>query len=289
MSQAPASIGSVPDTSFLMAVFRAVESSRPDALFKDPFAELLAGDRGYELQQSQPGGGKRGSLSYTVRTVVLDEMIAEAVTDGYDSVLSLGAGLDARPFRLVLPPDLLWVEADLAPVIAYKQGMLARYRPNCHLESYAVDVGDAKARQKLLDRVVSSSGRALVLTEGLLAYLDADQVSHLAQELAARRTFQRWLTDLATPYAQKAMQKKIERLQDVGGSWLKFAPPEGVAFFADSGWRETEFCSLLEEGLRRKRTPMPRLFGTLLKRIASPTGWRTLCRMAGGVHVLSRA
>lgn len=36
----------VSDTARWVAVYRAWESARPDALFHDPFAQRLAGDRG---------------------------------------------------------------------------------------------------------------------------------------------------------------------------------------------------------------------------------------------------
>jgi O-methyltransferase involved in polyketide biosynthesis len=37
-------IRDISDTARWMAVFRARESERPDAVFKDPFAQALAGD-----------------------------------------------------------------------------------------------------------------------------------------------------------------------------------------------------------------------------------------------------
>jgi O-methyltransferase involved in polyketide biosynthesis len=51
------------------------------------------------------------------RTKIIDDAIAEAVTDGCDRVLNLAAGLDTRPYRRDLSPELTWVEADL-PVLA---------------------------------------------------------------------------------------------------------------------------------------------------------------------------
>jgi O-methyltransferase involved in polyketide biosynthesis len=37
-------IENVSDTAFWIAHYRAVESARPDALFRDPLAALLAGE-----------------------------------------------------------------------------------------------------------------------------------------------------------------------------------------------------------------------------------------------------
>jgi O-methyltransferase involved in polyketide biosynthesis len=42
-------IGNVSDTARWVAVYRAMETARPDAIFRDPFAERLAGERGLEI------------------------------------------------------------------------------------------------------------------------------------------------------------------------------------------------------------------------------------------------
>jgi O-methyltransferase involved in polyketide biosynthesis len=38
-------IQNVSDTAFMVAVYRAMESERPDALFHDPLVRKLAGER----------------------------------------------------------------------------------------------------------------------------------------------------------------------------------------------------------------------------------------------------
>ena len=45
-------IRNISDTALLAAVYRARESERPNALFDDPFARRLAGDRGEEIARS---------------------------------------------------------------------------------------------------------------------------------------------------------------------------------------------------------------------------------------------
>src|ERR1700683_3089968 len=52
-------IRNVSDTARLVAVDRAVESERPDALFRDPFARRLAGERGARIAKSNPLGGPK--------------------------------------------------------------------------------------------------------------------------------------------------------------------------------------------------------------------------------------
>ena len=39
----------ISDTALWVAYFRARETQRPDGLFRDPYAEKLAGPKGYEI------------------------------------------------------------------------------------------------------------------------------------------------------------------------------------------------------------------------------------------------
>jgi O-methyltransferase involved in polyketide biosynthesis len=68
------------------------------------------------------------------RTKLIDDAIAEAITNGCDRVLNLAAGLDTRPHRLELPADFTWVEADLP-------NLLADQVPRGRLTRTAVDLG----------------------------------------------------------------------------------------------------------------------------------------------------
>src|SRR5256886_5078876 len=143
----------VSDTARWVALYRAMESERPDALFHDPFARKLAGERGERILASMRKG-RAWAWPMIVRTAVMDELILRAIQrDGVGTVLNLAAGLDTRPYRLPLPPALRWVEADFPDVIAYKQEQLARQRPACALERVGIDLTDLAGRRALFERL----------------------------------------------------------------------------------------------------------------------------------------
>ena len=50
------SIENVSDTARWVAVYRAMETERPDALFRDPWGRRLAGVKGKEIVRGLPGG-----------------------------------------------------------------------------------------------------------------------------------------------------------------------------------------------------------------------------------------
>ncbi len=95
MNQHASPIRNISDTARSVAFYRALESERVDALFRDPFARRLAGARGEEIAAAMPTG-QRHTWPYPVRTYLFDQFITEQVQQGADLVVNLAAGLDAR-------------------------------------------------------------------------------------------------------------------------------------------------------------------------------------------------
>jgi methyltransferase (TIGR00027 family) len=98
-------IRNISDTALWVAVFRARETERNGALFRDPYARKLAGERGEQIAKSMQAG-QRYEWPYTARTVRFDQIISEQIKQGADMVINLAAGLDTRPYRMDLPSSL---------------------------------------------------------------------------------------------------------------------------------------------------------------------------------------
>jgi methyltransferase (TIGR00027 family) len=246
-------IRNISDTALWVAVFRARESERPDAVFRDPYAKRLAGARGEQIAQAIQFAQKN-AWSFVARTWIIDQIVTQGVAQGVDQVINLAAGLDARPYRLALPPSLRWVEVDLAPLIAYKEQMLGGEKPACRLERVALDLADRAVRARLFARLGAAARRTLVVTEGLLVYLSPEEAGALAIDLAAQPSFERWIIDLTTPPLLRMMQRQIGSTLNEARSPLKFSPPEGPAFFEPFGWQPLEVHSFLHVATRLKRT-----------------------------------
>ena len=243
-------IRNVSDTALWVAIYRAMESERKDALFHDPYARRLGGQRGEAIAASM--GGKSMNWPIVVRTVVLDEIVLRCVQQGAATVLNLAAGLDTRPYRLDLPSTVRWLHVDLPDMIEYFRSGMADANPTCALEFIAADLREADARRVVFERA-AAHGPVLVITEGLLIYLESEQVVDLACDL--RRAGTRWwLTDLASPRLLRLMERRWQPKLTAGNAPFRFGPAEGTAFFNPFGWRETEFRSTWTEALRLKRT-----------------------------------
>jgi methyltransferase (TIGR00027 family) len=272
-------VRSVSDTARWVAMYRAMETARPDALFRDPYARQLAGDRGEEMVRLIPRA-RDNAWAMIVRTAVFDEIILRAVQcDGVDVVLNLAAGLDVRPYRLPLPPTLRWIDVDLPEILAYKQEVMAGERPACVVETVPADLSDTAVRRALFARVAAGAQRVFVVTEGLLVYLPREQVAALATDLLQTARMDWWLVDLASRGVLRLMQRRWQPAL-AGGAQMQFAPPEGPAFFERLGWRVAEFRLSLEEAHRLHREmAMAWLFRPLgrldTRRPQERSKWRT--------------
>ncbi len=121
----------------------------------------------------------------------IDEFLLHELEDGaVDCVLSPGAGLDARPWRLSLPSTLHWIEVDFAPILDYKHSLMNDVAPHCRLERLVADVNVQADRHRVLEAAQAQSSRVLLLTEGLLFYLPAETVRALA---AKTMGYSRWI------------------------------------------------------------------------------------------------
>jgi methyltransferase (TIGR00027 family) len=274
-------VSNVSDTARWVATYRAEESARPDALFKDPFAQRLAGDQGRAIAKAASRHMRNG-WPIIVRTKVIDDLLAECIRGGADRVLNLAAGLDSRPYRLSLPPSLTWIEADLPAMVEEKERLFEGEKPACSLTREKVDLADDRARTEFLDGATRGAEKAVVLTEGLLAYLTDDVVRGMSTALRERGSVAWWIFDLASRGVLDMMRKGMREHLD--NAPMHFAPANGVAFFEALGWRVLDVRSSLREAAHLRRLPwqlwIARLFPDANPRDLGPrTRWSGIVRL----------
>lgn len=208
--------------------------------------------------------------SVALRTIVIDDYVLEGIQRGVDAVLNLGAGLDTRPYRLDLPPDFDWYEADFPPVMDFKTGMLKDDHPVCRLHRRALDVTRPSERKQLFEEVNAAHKKVLVLTEGVIIYLPEPEVASLAKALHEEEHFQYWIVDYFSPLLWKFMERgqMFKRIKE--NAPFQFRPDDWEGFFAGHHWPLKEMRYLGDESRRRGRAlPAPwilRIIAPLLPR-----------------------
>jgi len=247
-------IRNISDTALLAAVYRARENEHPKALFRDPFARRLAGERGQEIAKSL-AFSEKNAWSWFTRTYLFDQFIIKCLQQGCDTVINLAAGLDARPYRLALPASLKWIEVDLPEITDYKEELLRDEKPACRLERVRLDLADLNGRRELFKLVAKEARQALIISEGLVIYLSFEEVGSLATDLAAQEQFRYWVLDIVSPALLKMLRKKMGKAFDEAAAPFKFAPPDGPEFFNRFGWRTAGARSVWHTAGQLKRLP----------------------------------
>jgi methyltransferase (TIGR00027 family) len=209
MSPTHGEITHVSDTALMVAACRALESESDDGFVNDPFAARLAGDRGFAILSAQPHP-EMMRFGVGIRSRFLDELLLDALASNpIATVLNVGCGLDTRPWRLELPPDLRWIEADFPDMLDYKDSLMSAETPRCRRERITADLNDAAQRRTLY--AAAGSAPALIITEGLLMYLPAATVESLAAEASAQCGIAHWIADIATSGFSKAINMDTNR------------------------------------------------------------------------------
>jgi methyltransferase (TIGR00027 family) len=252
----------VAETARWTAAERARESARPDRLFDDPLAAALAGKEGLALAERMRRDGVFDNPGFAVRTRYFDDVILNSVSVRGSplQVVDVAAGMDARPYRLTLPADLVWYELDQPELLALKERVLTEVgaRPRCARRAVGVDLTTEWAGP-LCAAGFDPARPAVWLLEGLLPYLTPAAVYRLLDvitELSASGS--ELLADtigqsiLDTP----RMRPLHDRLAEEGTSWQFGTDEPEDELFAPRGWRAD--ASLISEiGTRLGRWPWP--------------------------------
>jgi O-methyltransferase involved in polyketide biosynthesis len=172
---------------------------------------------------------------------------------------------------------------DLPEILEEKERVLEGEHPACRLERVELDLADVQARRALFGRIGSEAGKVLVLCEGLLIYLGADEVAALARDLAAPPSFRRWGVDLASPGLLRMVQRSYATQSESSVMTMRFGPAEGPPFFEPYGWTAVEVHSILKTAARMRRVGLGM---RLLARLPESQGrqgarpWSAVCLLA---------
>ena len=248
-------IHDVSDTAMWIAAYRALESERPDAVFKDALARKLAGPRGFAMVSSTPYSDAM-AFAMVARTTGIDRLVHSALEKGVDTVINLGAGLDTRPYRMMLPSTLPWIEVDFPDTISYKNEVLKKDRPVCELRRTPCDLSHAEERRALFKKLGGESKNALVITEGVIGYLTNEQAAQLSEDLYSIPSFRYWIMDYSQGRLRKnRMSRKLKKkLQHAP---LQFTDTQPLKFFGRHGWKVNENIHILDEADRiGRKLPM---------------------------------
>jgi methyltransferase (TIGR00027 family) len=189
-----ADLSGVGWTATGIAAIRALETARPDRLFKDPLAARFVAASGRSLanRQAAAGADERTRRHWSaiqqwvvVRTRFLDELVVRACREGCSQVIVLGAGLDARAFRLHWPAGVRLFEVDLPEVLAFKERVLASSDVESRCTRIVVPCDLRRDWPSALTAAGVRSEPMVWIAEGLLVYLTDEENDRLLSRVSS--------------------------------------------------------------------------------------------------------
>ena len=180
--------------------------------------------------------------------------------------MMLGAGLDARPFRLALPSALQWIEVDLPASSAWKRERLGDRRANIEHELIAADLADEAERARVLSRI---DARTLVVIEGVLVYLARSDAEALLTAIAARGA--RVIADIGAKSRVPRLQRSA-RAAETRGAPFRTQIDRARAWFESLGYDVLSDVSLFDWDAARSdarwRRPLVSFFRPMLRDVS---------------------
>lgn len=153
----------------MCAASRYEESLRSDSLFVDPLSKELAGPEGLR--------NPMGAWVLVPRTAFGDELLWHFYSEkGCRQLVLLGAGVDARAFRLEGMPELNVFEVDQQTTFDYKDPIVQNHALTVNSRvvvatDFSTSQDDEHWEQSLLKMGFDASVPTVWLLEGLIMYL----------------------------------------------------------------------------------------------------------------------
>ncbi|WP_149359261.1 SAM-dependent methyltransferase [Lolliginicoccus suaedae] len=243
-------------TAVAVAYFRHVESGRADALISDKLAWPLveATGLGPDLLRLPEENVRRVIDGIAVRTRYIDEAVEDAVAAGIRQIVIVASGLDARAFRLDLPPDTTVFDIDLEPVQELKR-MVIEDHPRAKL--WQPVVADLKQDwvAALREAAFDASIPALWICEGILYYLTEDESERLMRSItAASVPGSRISGDHRGKGTLLPGQHQVvaKRVADAGYEFQSIVDDPTI-WLAEHGWASDSVTTVREHALRHGR------------------------------------
>jgi len=183
----------VAKTAFFVTALRALESERSDGLIKDEYAKHLIGDKMMKFISNPENATLLKEFSSVrnlvmSRTVISDSLIQEGIKQkNIRQIVNLGCGLDSRPYRLDLPPELKYYEIDVPDVLNYKDNVLSKMnvKPKCQLTRIAMDLTNKDEWvNELLKNTFDKNQPTIFIMEGLIVYLHKEEAQNLFKAIS---------------------------------------------------------------------------------------------------------
>jgi len=198
----------IASTLLVPLACRAIESSRPDAILRDPRAEeiyrALGGNPDFLL-----GMGRADAFVTVMRARQFDRFACQFMArNPAGCVVDLGCGLDTRFDRLD-DGQLTWIGIDLPEVIELRRSVLPD-RPRCQT------IAQSMLELSWIDAVARLEKPAIFLAEGVFPYFSTAEIKPMVLAIAERFPDGELVFDAASPFISRHHNRTSKVLKRSG-------------------------------------------------------------------------
>lgn len=171
-------LSGVTETMLVPLYSRALEAQRKNPQFIDETAIKVMDSLDYDFKKRfKDSTNKLNFWGCCARTVMIDDFANEFIGKYPDcSVVNIGCGLDDR-FSRVDNGTLTWYNIDLPEVMELRENLIEK---NDRVVDIAISVFDYSWMER-----IENKKDLLVIAEGVLMYLEKDEVADLFSRIAA--------------------------------------------------------------------------------------------------------
>ena len=205
----------IPETTLQAVYARATASQTEPHYIYDEKAIEIVNQLDYDFSQLESGS----SRSILARTILLDRMVEEFLTEHPDTVvLNLACGLDARCERMA-GKYARWYNWDVPQVIALRRSFFAA-------GGQIIDLDLPLSDKRLGKQIIQTREPVLVIMEGLTMYLEQRRIQEFFAAVRARFSHCTVFVETASP---RSIPQPKEAPEEERETTLKWGVKSGAA------------------------------------------------------------
>lgn len=247
-------ISGIARTAWYCCGVRWADALKPAPICGDHFAELFM-DEEAQAAFRHFAGLRMANIANATRTRIIDDWLRDRLlADPEQLVILLGAGFDARAFRL---PGGRFVEVDEPGLMALKDRILPAARAPQPLTRVSIDF----ATERLADKLQAIEGEhPVIVMEGVSMYLSQAQMKSTLTALAWAFPRHTLILDLMTKrFAERYGGEVRKRLADIGGRFANDLTDDPARLVTAAGYRQLARSSMMTRARELRAVPVPKL------------------------------
>jgi len=126
-------------------------------------------------------------------------------------IVSLGCGIDTRVYRINPPDSFIWFDIDYPDVIELRKNLLPS-KPSYHM------IASSIMEKEWLEQIPNGQP-TLIIVEGVLMYLDVDEVKMLFERLTEHFQHGRIIFDVMNPFMVASGRKGLKNATGAVQKW----------------------------------------------------------------------